>query len=238
MKLTPHLLHIFFPQKCVFCGTLLASGTEYACTDCLEHLPLPRGKCCDKCGRPLPTDHALPICLECRKDKYPFHKVYSPLLYQGVVKSGIIRWKFRGKRSATEPFAELLYRAVLKEDVPPIDFVTAVPPDPKRKYERGYHPCEMLAVSLARRLDVPYLRTMKKKKGVKRQSTLKRAERKANVKGAFSILPTVDVKDQYILLVDDIFTTGATAGECSKVLMKSGAKEVNVAVEAVTPSRY
>lgn len=238
MSVLSSVLHIFFPTKCIFCGTLLLSGKEYACLPCMEHLPIPKGKRCDKCGRMLPTGHSLPICLECRKDKYPFFKVYAPFFYEGVAKRGIIRWKFRGKRSATEPFTEFLYRAILREGVPPIDFVTAVPPDPKRKYERGYHPCEMLAVALAGKLNVPYMRTMKKKKGVKRQSTLKRSERKKNIKNAFSLLPSVDVNEKYVLLVDDVFTTGATAGECAKVLTRAGAKEVNVAVEAVTPRSY
>ena len=229
------LWNLIFPKKCIFCGALLKSDAEYACLACLEDITIPRGARCKKCGRPLPTEHALPVCLPCRVDKYAFTKVYSPFLYKDKVKKGLYRLKFRGKRSTARTFAEFIYSAMVREGIPPLNIVTAIPVDSARMRERGYNQSELIARCLAKRLGVPYRNLLKKKKGLHRQVGLSAKERRTNVKGAFSVPRESQIRDAAVLLVDDVFTTGATVGEASRALLLSGAEEIYVATVAITP---
>ena len=229
------LWDILFPKKCIFCGALLSTGKEYACLSCLEKISIPRGARCQKCGKPLPSEHALPICLACRTDKYGFTKVYAPFLYQDSVKNGLYRLKFHGKRSIARTFAEFIYLEMMREGIPPLDWVCAIPMDGARQRDRGYNQSELIARWLAKRLGLPYRTPLKKKPLAHRQVGLSGKERRKNVKGAFLPKNERDIKDASILLVDDIFTTGATVGEASRTLLRSGANQVFVATVAVTP---
>ena len=231
-----NLWSLLFPQKCVFCGKVLKSGAEYACAQCLETVAIPSGARCQKCGKPLPGEHALPVCLACRTDKYGFTSVYAPFLYQGAVKRGLYRLKFHGKRSSARVFADFIHMEMTRKGIPPVEIVTAIPIDLARTRDRGYNQSELIARHLAKRLGVPCRPLLRRHPGVPRQVGLSGKERRTNMKNAFRVTDETRIRDAVILVVDDVFTTGATVGEAARTLLSCGAAEVYAATVAVTPS--
>lgn len=229
------IFSFLFPPRCTFCGDIL-KGSGDTCPTCLENLPRVPEVRCKKCSAPFKTPHSLPVCLDCRQDKYPFKKVYAPFLYEDKVQNGLKLFKFRRKRSSAAPLACYMFEWMEKEGLPEADLITYVPIDFLRFRERGYNQSKLLAAELSTHTGFPLEPLLKKKFGVRRQSSLSRKARKKNVRGAFSLLPEKDIKGKRILLIDDIYTTGATVGECSRILRRGGAKEVTVAVVALTHS--
>lgn len=122
----------------------------------------------------------------------------------------------------------MLY-AFEKENITNIDLIVPVPLHRSRKAERGYNQAELLAKYLSSKLGIPLnSRNLIRTKATKIQNKLSRHEREQNLKDAFIIRQSNVFKDKRILLVDDIFTTGATVNECSRILMECGVKEVYV----------
>ena len=114
------------------------------------------------------------------------------------------------------------------------DCVTWVPISARRKFRRGFDQSEWIARVVARELGLPLVAAAKKIRHTKPQSTMgTAAHRRANILGAYRVVDPALVKDKRILLIDDIVTTGATASECSRVLLTAGAKEVKLATVAV-----
>ena len=118
---------------------------------------------------------------------------------------------------------------LLNED---IDLITAVPISKKRMKERGYNQSELIARKIAKIMEVPYMNLLLKNQETKRQSELSRIERMINIQNSFDFNNKYDIKGKKILLIDDVFTTGSTVNECSKVLKKSGSTSIEVAVIA------
>ena len=113
------------------------------------------------------------------------------------------------------------------------DYITWVPVSTRRKWERGYDQVELLAKALSKELSVPVIATLKKHRHTQAQSGIRDdSVRKANVLGAYKILPGSDIAGKTFLLIDDVITTGATASECAKTLLTAGAKEIYCAAVA------
>jgi ComF family protein len=108
-----------------------------------------------------------------------------------------------------------------------VDAIIPVPLHPKREVERGFNQASLLAGELARLKGIPCLdRCLVKTKNTVPQTTLAGLDREKNIRGAYSVRKAAAVRGKVILLVDDVFTTGSTLGECSSILLKAGAKEV------------
>ena len=108
-----------------------------------------------------------------------------------------------------------------------IDMVSCIPLSRKRMHDRGYNQAELLAKEISKKVGVEYLPTLKKIRHNTAQSTIKDSkQRAANVIGAYRVVDAEKVKGKYILLVDDVVTTGSTVSECARILKKSGAKAV------------
>jgi len=167
------------------------------------------------------------LCNDCRTIRHYFDKAYSAVEYRDEVKKALIRYKFFGKKQLIDTFVELMLYKV--EKLKNIDLVVGVPLHQKRFKERGFNQSENLAKLLAERLG--YLfdnKILAKVKETQNQSELSRIRRLKNLKLAFKIIDKTKVKGKDILLVDDIYTTGATVSECSKVLKQAGASHVYV----------
>lgn len=116
-----------------------------------------------------------------------------------------------------------------------MDLLIPVPLHPKRLRERGFNQALLLAKELSRRTQIPYQgRILKKKKPTPPQVQLNAGERERGVKGAFHLTDREGVEGKTILLIDDVYTTGATVNECSKVLIRGGARRVDVLTLAHT----
>jgi ComF family protein len=150
--------------------------------------------------------------------------------YEGSLREAIHRWKYEGKTSFTPLFAEWMAAGLKhywKSDS--FHFLLPVPLHTQRLRERGFNQALLLVKELSRRIGIPYEKTiLQKKRPTIPQVNLSGVEREKGVRGAFHVIGEKEVEGKSILLVDDVYTTGATVNECSKVLLRGGAERVGV----------
>ena len=208
------LLNLLFPPKCILCRELLKAEETDLCHSCRKDAPF----------------------LTKAKNKYSFVAGWTAIwYYKGNVRRSLLRYKFYRGRSLAAAYGRLLATQLMAAGQDSFDVLTWVPISPLRRIRRGYDQGQLLAEALGRELGVTPVRCLRKVRHTKVQSRLNReSQRRANVSGAYRIC--ADVKDQRILLLDDIITTGATVSECAKTLLVAGAKEVRCGAVAVTPN--
>lgn len=182
------------------------------------------------CGMPLKDESD--YCNRCQYEKFAFVKNRSPLTYEGETKKMIYALKFGRKKYIAQTLGALMADEFLKSGMQ-ADIIVFVPMTQKEEKKRGFNQSALLAYEVGGRLNIPVLPALVKIKDTSAQKELHGKERAINLEGAFSCA-FEQVKNRRLLLIDDIFTTGATANECAKVLLKAGAREVNVLTSAVT----
>jgi predicted amidophosphoribosyltransferase len=150
--------------------------------------------------------------------------------YSGAARHLVAAWKEHALRRAATVAAELV---VERLEVPAVDVITYIPPDPVRLLVRGHHPAGRLARELASRWCLPDVSLLvRPRPGASiRQAGLARAERLKNARGAFVAVAETPKR---VLLVDDVYTTGATASAAATALRRAGARQVDVVTFART----
>ena len=148
--------------------------------------------------------------------------------YQGIIRKLIIDYKFNEKTYLYKTFVNFLLKDkkffnILKS----YDTIIPVPISKKRKKERGYNQCLLISKEISKRLDIENnINCLYKVKDIVAQSTLNKEEREQNIKGAYEIKNVKAIENRRILLIDDIYTTGSTLNECSKILKKATPKNI------------
>ncbi len=210
------LLDLLLPVRCVVC----AAGGEELCGPCRERLPLLRPPLCERCGAP--TAWPVKRCRECSGRRLALASARAAVEYDDGVRRLVAAWKERGLRRLAVDAAELV---VTRVERPPVAVLTFVPPDPARVLTRGHHPAERLARELGRRWDLPVAPLLGRTRQIRHQRGLTRADRRRNVAGAFR--PATESPPR-VALVDDVYTSGATANAAASALRKGGARRVEV----------
>lgn len=171
------------------------------------------------------------LCAECQSKIKLINRregnVFLCASYEGIMKKAIKRLKFRGKTSLAAVLGD-----IMSKNIPPGEFdcIIPVPLHKNRFKERGFNQSELLARAISKRYDIPlYTDVLLRDKETKHQFDLSREERFRNVQGAFDIKMNEKISGQRILVVDDIYTTGATINESSRLLYLNGAKKVYAA---------
>ena len=229
-KIKDYLLDLIFPKniKCIFCGEELNElATNSTCVDCKENLPFITS-CCDRCGLPVPDDF-VGVCQQCKRDNYNFVKARSVFAYSSKVKSLIRKVKFRSKKVFLEQMAKLLHDTFVNWNIK-VDLIAYVPMFPKNEKLRGFNQAKILAEELSKLTNIPTTDCCLKIKNTQNQRDLSFQMRKDNIKDAFKIDANKKstIKNKTILIVDDVFTTGATTSELSETLKLAGAKDCYV----------
>jgi ComF family protein len=154
--------------------------------------------------------------------------------YGGVVRDLVLRMKKSRNESLSLAAGSLLSQRVEQTLQPALpDLVAPVPMHWMRRLTRGVNAAELVAESVAKRLHRPlYIDLLRCRRKTRKQGTLTPHERRKNVRGAYSIFRTSPLRDAHVLLIDDVMTTGATANELAKVMLRGGAREVSIAVVA------
>lgn len=211
MKLIYQLWQLLFPPKCVLCGKLLEKDETDLCHSC-------------RCDTPAFPKSNL---------KLPYLAHWTALwYYEGTVRRSILRFKFHGERGYAEIYGRQLAMKLLSDDIS-FDILTWAPISRLRRWRRGYDQVQLIAEAVGKELGIAPLPTLVKTRHNRPQSRLGgAAQRRANVMGVYRLADPVRVQGKTILLLDDILTTGATAGECARVLLTAGAKEVSCAAVA------
>lgn len=228
-KLKTFILNLFFPCRCIFCGALMPLMSETAvCTECMNTLPFCLAHTrCAVCGKTI--EKGRKFCSRCGiPSTAAYKKISSAYIYEGEVKRALVRFKHEGYRSYAEVFAEHM-KAIAEHDFKDVkfDLIAAVPPRRARISKEGYDQAGYLARELSGRMGIPYCKgVLRQKERRRKQSELSAEDRILNVCGNYEAVKKDRIAGRTLLLVDDICTTGATLGECAKVLTENGAKAV------------
>ena len=163
------------------------------------------------------------------KNEY-FNECMHIFKYEGIIREKLILYKFKDKSYLYKTFSEIILKnekacAFLKN----YDIIVPVPIHKKRMLTRGYNQTELIAQEIAKHTSLQIEnKILLKRKNIISQSKLKKYQRKENVKNAFFAKNIEKILNKRILLFDDIYTTGSTINECSKVLKNAGAKKIGV----------
>lgn len=160
------------------------------------------------------------------KDKY-FNSITYLFKYEGSVRDKLLKYKFNDCSYLYNFFAEIIINNCnLKSNY---DIILPVPIHKKRKAKRGYNQSELIAKEIAKKLNIEYCnKSLIKSTNNVPQSTLTQYERQKNVLGIYEVINSQKIENKSILLIDDIYTTGSTVNECSRVLKQNGAKLIEV----------
>lgn len=225
------LAPFFLPPQCGCCGDFLEEGTQGICPRCLSTVHWIRPPFCSICGVPFltPESENHP-CGACLTRQNHFAQARAVASYDGSLQKMIHRWKYQGKSHLTSLFGDWLRDGLMLHwSLSSFDLILPVPLHVKRLRERGFNQALLLAKALSRRTGIPYgKKVLRKKRATHPQVNLSRREREREIRGAFFVKDPAEIEGKRILLVDDVFTTGATVNECSKVLRAEGASDVHV----------
>ena len=225
-------LGFFYPEICRFCGTERATAKEgFVCSRCWSQVRFIRPPFCGRCGLPFAGDITTEFeCANCRGMELHFSSARSAVVARGIALEAVHRYKY-SRALWFEPFlADLLVREakplLLGE---PWDFIVPVPLHSLKEREREFNQAERLARHLSEAVNIPLnTRLLRRVTPTATQTLLTREQRAANMRGAFAVLEGTSLDGARVVLVDDVFTTGATTGACAKVLKSAGADEVCV----------
>jgi len=224
-------LDILFPLACLGCGSGLQGMPEIAfCQDCLPRVRLLKQPICTVCGMPFEQatgqNHHCGVCL--RKSWY-FRQARAAVHYQPPVSEAVRQFKYRASMQGLASFAVLVQQYLAEQPLEKPDLIVPVPLHTKRLRQRGFNQALVLCrkiFPLDRKKIDPHV--LARHHWVRPQTGLSGKERRRNVRNAFRVCQPEKIKDKKVLLVDDVFTTGATVNECARILCKSQASAVDV----------
>ena len=239
MNVFTRILDLIFPASCSYCRSPVRdSGIPRFCSDCWSEFSPVQGPVCPSCGRPFGSPESLTDspeheCLSCRKEPPHFDQALAAGLFEGPLREAIHVYKYRPLRSLGSPLSHWMAGQVRM--TVPLDVVMPVPLHTKRLRHRGFNQALLLAHGVSERFAMPLnYDNLVRTRYTRPQVELSGRERAENVRGAFNLIRPQDVIDKKILLIDDVYTTGATMNECAKVLKDAGAGSVTVLTLART----
>lgn len=203
MNFFDHALEIIFPPKCGICGKI---GEGYICNNCYNMFVINK------------------IYKNYNRER--FHM----LKYEGIIRDKLIEYKFNDKPHLYRMFYEILIKDKNACDfLKGYDIIIPVPIHKKRKSLRGYNQSELIAKKLSDEFKMPmYIDVLKKQINTIPQSSLGKKARKSNAQNVYKVDNMQKIKNKNVVILDDIYTTGATANECIKVLKDAGAYRVGI----------
>ena len=212
MMIAEIVMNLLYPPKCVLCGCVLEKQATDLCHRCRTDIP------------------------ECSG----LHKNFSFLdswaavwYYEENVRDSLLRYKFCRARHYAPVYGRMLAMRLQQLYPDGFDLLTWVPVSRMRRFTRGYDQVELLAEAVGHELGMTPVCTLRKIRHNRPQSRIDgQAERRANVLGAYRLTDSGSLQGKRVLLLDDIITTGATAGECARMLLTAGAKEVHCGLVA------
>ncbi len=223
-KPAARIITLIYPSRCPVCDRPVRPSTEKICLPCLKSLKAARFPYCEKCGKKV--SDGVRICHDCSNLEHSFARCRSAFEY-GTVRNALYRFKYFGRREYAQVFAEMTAR-ILGDYIAGAkpDAIAFVPLSAGKENKRGYNQARDYACELSKVLGIPLLTdSLRRVRNTIPLKLLSPSARRKNLKNAFKSGQNV-VKSLRILLIDDIYTTGATMDECSRVLLDAGAETV------------
>jgi ComF family protein len=221
-----------YPEVCQICQTERATSEDgFVCQSCRFQVRFIKPPFCDRCGLPYPGDLSAPFeCTNCREVDLYFSSARSAVVARNVVREAVHRYKYQRALWFESFLADLL----LQEALPALreqhwDFIVPVPLHSVKRREREFNQAERLAARLGAAAGIPLnSKLLCRVRPTVTQTLLTRQERTANMRGAFAVRAGACLDGESVILVDDVFTTGATTSACARVLQAAGAGDVCV----------
>lgn len=231
MHFVKRIFDFILPTSCSYCSSAIKdSGIPRFCSSCWDDFSFISPPVCPRCGSPFASPEALSFspdheCGRCRTNPPLFDQALSVGYFEGPLREAVHQFKYRPCRALGKPLGEWMAKNVrLRSDM---DAIIPVPLHSRRLKYRGFNQALLLASCVSAMHNVPLLYDeLLRVKETRPQVELKGDERISNVKDAFGIKNKFLLKEKKIVLVDDVFTSGATMNECARVLKDAGAVEV------------
>lgn len=225
-------LAFFYPETCQICATERATARDgFVCRQCRSQVQFIKPPYCERCGLPYPGDLTTPFeCTNCREIELHFSSARSAVVAHNVVREAIHRYKYQ--RALW--FESFLADMFLRKALPALrgqnwDLIVPVPLHPVKYREREFNQAEQLAAQLSIHAKIPVNpNLLQRVRPTATQTRLTRQERTVNMRGAFAVRPGTHLNGEHMILVDDVFTTGATTSACAQALKAAGAGDVCV----------
>lgn len=231
MRFRSTVFQFFLPPQCPCCERFSEEGKQGFCSNCLSQIRWIEPPFCSICGIPFISreveTHPCGACVTHRK----YFTIARALgAFEGSLQEAIHRWKYEGKTYLTPFFADWMAEGLNRHWEPgSLDLLIPVPLHTRRLRGRGFNQALLLVRELSRRTGIPYRKSiLQKKKSTIPQVKLSGVEREKELRGTFHVIGKEELSGLSVLLIDDVYTTGATVNECSKVLLRGGAKRVDV----------
>ena len=231
MRILQLVLDFILPTSCSFCNSSVGgSRIPYFCASCWSDFSFIDGPACPLCGKPFESPEALSqspshLCLSCRQTPPTFDQALSVGYFEGPLREAIHQFKYRPCRALGRPLALWMTKNIRPVDG--IDSIIPVPLHTSRLRQRGFNQALILAHVISKTFTLPLsYDNLKRVRPTRPQVELSGEERIKNVAGAFALRRPDELKDLDVLLIDDVFTTGATMNECARVLKDAGASRV------------
>jgi len=232
------LVDWLYPPRCRACaGRIHGRDQEYFCTSCWRQIQLVTHPLCTVCGRPFPDasgeDHPCGVCLT-RTPHFVVARAWACYpreeLEEHPLRQVVQKFKYGRKVSLGKPLGRLMARGCQEFLAAcEVDLIVPVPLHRKRLRWRGFNQAVLLARQIARAYEIPIdIFLLERHKETTAQTQLSEEERRRNVRGAFALNPDRSAAGLKVLLVDDVYTSGATANECSRTLLRNGVERVYV----------
>lgn len=224
-------LELLYPKsiKCCICGR---TGREAVCSSCLAGVEFLEGRVCLKCGKGIDDNYDETICPDCIAYERHFDLAFSCFKYDDRGREIIHKLKYEGGIKVSEVLGRLMTQRLRDENILP-EVIVPVPIHKTKEASRGFNQALLVAEDIASRMNRPLWNCLLRTKETSEQFKLDRMQRIMNVHNAFCLdLLYNKLQNKSVLLVDDIFTTGSTVDECSKVLKKHGASTVYIITAA------
>lgn len=231
-KLIRAAVDLLYPRNCQFCEQPLAEPERgVICAACLEKVKWIKPPCCQRCA--LPFVGAVSGAFECGYCKdlnLHFSQGVAACLATGIVLESIHHFKYHQRMYFGYHLADWIVTAGRQGvDWTQVDVVVPVPLHPRKKREREFNQAEYLAEAVGKSFQKPvWKRCLRRVRDTRTQTRLDAQQRRENLRGAFAARDAEALRGKRLLLVDDVFTTGATLDACAKVLRHAGATEVVV----------
>lgn len=224
-------LDAVLPPLCLRCGAVVAEPGAL-CASCWAGLHFVSAPFCPTCGHPFDVDPGSADCLcgRCLAEPPPWGRARAVLCYDDASKPLLLRFKHADRLEAAPAFGRWMAR-VGADLLAEADLIIPVPLHRWRLLARRYNQAALLALAVGREAGRPVAADgLFRSRRTPPQGHFSREERRKNVKGAFALRPGLDVIGKNVVLIDDVLTTGATVGECARLLRKNGAAAVDVLI--------
>ncbi len=228
------LTDIFYPKTCLACKSKVSKVTDedLICKKCYSEIEINLPPFCFACGRHLEKNNLNKnICPACVRKKFHFDRAFSPCVYNGVIKKLIHEFKYKGKDNLGKPLSEIMINFIKEYRLPLnyLDFIIPMPLHKTRLREREFNQAEILSRHIASEFNKDLASgILLRHRQTKTQTELKNRERFLNVANSFSVDRRLSLKEKNLLLVDDVWTPGATSSGGASALKNAGSQTVFV----------